>query len=111
MPCLLVPVPDSTDFQGPADAPVTLLATDHIGSVMVAKAEYAGDQLIEPGTAVSSFTLIIKPGRNTLKLVFVFTAGFAGRGELREEGDDGNSQFLRDLAGDEPLQVMRIIGV
>jgi hypothetical protein len=110
MPCMLVPQQDSPDFQGPIGAVVTLLATDHIGSVMVAKAEYGGDQLIPAGTAASTFELVVQPGRNTLKLVFVFTAGFAGRGELREDGGD-TSQFLRDVAGDEPLQLVRIAGV
>ena len=109
MSCQLVPVPDSPDFEARTGAPVTLVAADHIGSVMIAKAEYAGEQLVEAGTAVSTCDLIVKEGRNTLKLVFVFTAGVAGRGELREDGGD-TSQFLRDVAGDEPLQIIRITG-
>jgi hypothetical protein len=110
MPCQLQPVPDSPDFEAPTGATVTFVAIDHIGSVMVAKAEYGGDQLVPDGTAVSSFDVPIKSGRATLKLVFVFTAGFGGRGELREDGGDA-SQFLRDLAGDEPFQMLRITGM
>jgi hypothetical protein len=39
----------------------------------------------------------------------VFSASTSGRGELREDGGQ-DSQFLRDLAGDEPFQMLRITG-
>ena len=109
MACKLVPIPNSPNFEGPAGQKVTLVTADHIGGVMMAKAEYAGEQLIPDGTAVSVLDLTIRPQRNTLKIVFVFTAVLAGRGELREDAGD-TSQFLRALAGDEPLQLLRIIG-
>lgn len=109
MACKLAPVPDSPDFEGRAGETVTLVTADHIGIVMIAKAEYAGVQLIEPRTAVSRLEFVIQPGRNMLKVVFVFTAGFAGRGELREDAGD-SSQFLREASGDEPLQILRIVG-
>jgi len=110
MPCKLTPVPDSPDFQGPKGQQVTLVATDHIGSVMIAKAEYAGTSLVPEGQAVSTITFPIAEGKNSLKLVFVFTASTAGRGELREQAG-ADSQFLRDVAGHEPFQLIKIVGV
>ena len=59
------------------------------------------------GQAVSRIEFIVANGRNTLKLVCVYSASAAGRGELREDGRD-DSQFIRALRGDEPLQIIRI---
>ncbi len=109
MPCKLAPVPNSSDFEGPAGQQVTLVTKDHIGTVLIAKAEYAGNQLVPAGLAVNQIQLTVAPGPKTLKMVFVFSASTTGRGELREDcGAD--SQFLRDVAGDEPFQLIRIIG-
>jgi hypothetical protein len=110
MACILKPVVDSPDFEAPTDQTAVLVTKDHIGSVLIAKAEYAGAQLVPQGQAVAKIELTVAAGRNTLKLVFVFTAGTAGRGELREDCGDGDSHFLRDLDGSEPFQMMRIIG-
>lgn len=110
MPCLLQPITDSPDFEAPVGATVTLVTVNHVGSVMIAKAEFGEEQLVEEGTAVSSVELVVREGRTTLKLVFVFTAGFQGRGELREDCGD-ESQFLRDVVGSEPFQTLRIFGV
>jgi len=109
MACKLVPVPNSSDFEGPAGQQVTLVTNDHIGMVLMAKAEYAGNQLVAVGQAVNRIQLTVVPGPKTLKLVFVFSASTNGRGELREEAGQ-DSQFLRDVAGDEPFQLIRIIG-
>jgi hypothetical protein len=109
MPCKLTPIPDSTDFQGQTDEQVTLVTKDHIGSVLIAKAEYAGTALVPSGQAVSQITFKIAAGRNTLKLVCVFSASIQGVGELREDASP-DSQFLRSLNGDEPFQAMRIVG-
>lgn len=109
MPCKLKSIPDSPDFEGPTGQDVTLVTNDHIGAVLIAKAEYARVSLVPAGQAVSTLTLTVKPDRNTLKLVFVFTAGTGGRAELREQAGP-DSQFLRDIAGDEPFQAIKIIG-
>ncbi len=109
MPCTLKSIPNSRDLEGRTDQPVTLVTKNHIGTVMIAKAEYAGASLVPPQQAVSSITFTVKPDGNTLKLVFVFTASTTGRGELREEAGP-DSQFLRNLAGDEPFQALKIIG-
>ena len=108
MPCRLSSVPP--DFTGPAGQQVTLVTMDHIGTVLIAKAEYAGTSLVPAGQAVSRIQFPIAAGRNTLKAVFVFTASTTGRGELREDCGDGTSQFIRDLSGDEPLQLVTIRG-
>ena len=109
MPCKLRPVPNSTEFEGPSGASVTLVTKNHIGDVLINKAEYGGQQLVPDGQAVSKLTFKILPDRNTLKLVVVFSASTSGRGELRESAD-GDSQFLRDLMGSEPFQILRITG-
>jgi hypothetical protein len=108
--CKLRRVVDSPDFDAPKDATVTLFTHDHVGMVLIAKAEYGGKQLVPAGQAVSTLTFTVRPDRNTLKLVFVFSASITGQGELREDCGGGESQFLRALAGDEPLQLLRIIG-
>ena len=109
MACKLSPVIDTPDLQAAQGDQVTLVTKDHIGSVLIAKAEYGGNQLIPAGQAVAQVQFAILPGRNTLKLVFVFTASTAGRGELRESCA-ADSQFLRDVSGDEPLKIIRILG-
>ena len=109
MACRLTPVPDSSDFEGPAGEEVTVATHHHIGEVLIAKAEYAGAPLVPPDQAVARVSFTILGGRHTLKLVFVFTASVSGRGELREEAG-ADSQFMRSVAGDEPLQIVRIIG-
>ena len=110
MPCKLTLIPNTTDYRGPKDQNVTLVTKTHIGDVLISRAEYGGTQLVPEGTAVSKLTFKILPDRNTLKLVCVFSATTSGRGELREV-DGTDSQFLRDLSGTEPFQMMRIIGV
>lgn len=109
MPCKLKPIPSTTDFSAATGASVTVVTKNHIGDVMISSAEYAGRQLIPAGTAVSKLAFDVLAGRNTIKFVFVFSASTSGRGELREV-DGADSQFLRDLIGTEPFQVMRIVG-
>lgn len=109
MPCLLKPIADTSDFEGPANQQLTLVTKDHIGSVLIAKAEYAGSQLVPAGQAISQLALTIVPGPKTLKLVCVFTASTSGVGELREDAPP-DSQFLIQLNGDEPFQAFKIVG-
>ena len=40
MPCSLKAVPDSSIFEGPKGQEITLLINDHIGTVLIAKADY-----------------------------------------------------------------------
>jgi hypothetical protein len=40
MPCSLKAVPDSSLFEGPKGQEITLLINDHIGTVLIAKADY-----------------------------------------------------------------------
>jgi hypothetical protein len=110
MACLLVLVPNTSEYEAPTDAEVTIVTTDHIGQVLMSKAEYAGQQLVPAGQALTRITLTVVEGPKTLKLVCVFSASTHGRGELREDGGDTHSQFLRELPGDEPFQVLRITG-
>jgi hypothetical protein len=109
MPCLLKPIADTSDFEGPKDQQITLVTRDHIGSVLIAKAEYAGAQLVPAGQAVSQLSFNIVPDAKTLKLVCVFTASTSGVGELREDAPP-DSQFLIQLNGDEPFQAFKIVG-
>jgi hypothetical protein len=109
MPCILKPIPDTSDFEGPANQQITIVTKDHIGSVLIAKAEYAGAQLVPAGTAVSQLSFNIAPTAKTLKLVCVFTASTSGVGELREDAPP-DSQFLISLNGDEPFQAFKLVG-
>ena len=110
MPCNLKPITDTTDFEGPKGTLIRLVTKNHIGDVLICSAEYGGKQLVPEGLAVSKLEFSILPERSTLKLVTVFSASTSVRGELRE-GDGGDSQFLRDLIGTEPFQMMRLVGV
>lgn len=109
MPCKLKPIQDSPDFEGPIGASVTIVTKEHIGAVLMAKAEYAGQQLVPPNQAVAEVSFTVKKDKNSLKLVCVFTASINGVGELRESAPP-DSQLLRPLVGDEPFQLIRIIG-
>jgi hypothetical protein len=107
--CNLREVPATPDFEAATGANVTLFTHDHVGDVLIAKAEYGGQQLVPAGQAVSRIAFPILAGRNTLKLVFVFSASTTGQGELREDcGSD--SHFLRALTGTQPLHIIRLIG-
>lgn len=108
--CRLQEVPTTPDFEAETGANVNLFTHDHVGAVLIAKAEYAGEQLVPAGQAVSKIAFVTAAGRNTLKLVFVFSASMTGQGELREDCGAGDSHFLRALNGDEPFQMIRIIG-
>jgi hypothetical protein len=108
--CKLRRVMDTPDFEAATGDTLTLFTHDHVGMVLIVKAEYAGQQLVPAGQAVSKITVKVLANRNTLKLVFVFSASLMGQGEFREDCGGGSSQFLRALSGDEPLQLMRIIG-
>ena len=109
MACKLSPVSNSSDFEGNTGDQVALVTKDHIGVVLMAKAEYDGKQLVPDRQAVNNIQLTVASGAKSLKVVFVFSASTAGRGELREDAPP-DSQFLRDVAGDEPFQLIRIIG-
>jgi hypothetical protein len=110
MACKLIPVPDTSEYQAPTGAQVTIVTKDHIGQVLMSKAEYAGAQLVPAGQALSQIQLTVAQGPKALKIVCVFSASTHGRGELREDCGGGDSQFLRELPGDEPFQVVRITG-
>jgi hypothetical protein len=109
MACSLKPVVDSPNFTAATDANITLAMNDHIGLVLIAKAEYAGTQLVPAAQAVATITFKVVAGSNRLALVFVFSAGTAGVSELREDCG-GSFQHLRDINGDEPFQSITIIG-
>lgn len=109
MPCPeLRSKPDSTDFDADTGANVTLLAEDHIGSIMIAKARYGNRELVPAGTAVSSINFQVQSGVQTMVLVFVF-APQGAMGELMEFCG-GNKSHLRDVASDEPRQSFNIEG-
>lgn len=108
--CRLQEIPSTPDFEAPIGAAIELVTKHHIGTVLISKAEYGGKQLVPPEQAVASISFEVLAGRKTLKAVFVFDASISGRGELREDCGNGDSHFLRALAGDEPFQILRIIG-
>jgi hypothetical protein len=108
--CKLRSIPDSINFEADTGEKIVLFTHDHVGIVLFAKAEYGGEQLVPAGTATSRIEFDVLEGRNTLKMVFVFSASISGRGELREQCGDDDSQFVRALAGDEPLQLLPIVG-
>ncbi len=108
--CRLSEVPETPDFEAAVGTTVTIVTKDHVGAVLIIKAEYGGEALVPPNQAVSNIRFKVLSGRKTLKLVCVFEASIAGRGELREDCGGDHSQFLRALAGDEPLQIIRIVG-
>ena len=109
MACSLKPIVATTDFEAATGANITLTMNDHIGVVLIAKAEYAGTQIVPAGQALATITFRVVAGSNRLSLVFVFSAGIAGVSELREDCG-GSFQHLRDITGDEPFQSITIVG-
>jgi hypothetical protein len=111
MPCLLTPIEDSPDFNGPATKKVTLVTKDgKVGTVLFKKAEYNGKQLVPDGQTTATISFDVAAGANDLSMVFVFSRGKDGDGELREIAPP-DSQHLRDLHGDQPFQLITIHGV
>jgi hypothetical protein len=110
MACKLSQVPNSVAYDAHTGDQVTLVTKDHIGVVLIHKAEYAGNQLVPTGQALSQLQFTVAAQRNTLKLVFVFSASSTGRGELREDCGQGSSQFLRDVSGTDPFKAIAING-
>jgi hypothetical protein len=108
MACQLRQRPDSTDFEADRGAEVTLIAEDHIGSIMFAKARYGSQELVPAGTATSTIKFTIEVGTKTLVLVFVF-APQGAMGELMEQCGD-EKVHLRDVTGDEPRHSFDIEG-
>jgi hypothetical protein len=111
MACKLQAIGNTPNFQAPENVNVTLGMNDHIGVVLISKAEYAGKQLVPDNQAVASITFDVAAGSNRLAIVFVFSAGTSGVSELREGCDGGSFQHLRDIVGDEPFQSITIVGV
>jgi hypothetical protein len=108
--CQLQEIPQTLDFRGKTGAKVTLITKGLVGDVLISKGEYDGKSLVPAGQAVSKIEFQVKAKRKTLKLVVVFEASIAGRGELREDCGGGESHLIRELRGDEPLQLIRITG-
>jgi|SRR4051812_18585946 len=108
MPCQLRQKPGSSDFEASVGQEVTLIAEDHIGSIMIAKARYGSRELVPGGTAVSKLTFTVEAGTKTLTLVFVF-APQGAMGELMEQSGEEQTRIL-DVAGDEPRQEFDIEG-
>jgi hypothetical protein len=109
MACSLKPTANSPNFEAASGSNVTLTMNDHIGTVLIAKAEYAGKQLVPAGTALATITFGVVTGSNRLAMVFVFSAGTTGVSELREDCG-GSFQHLRDINGDEPFLSLTILG-
>jgi hypothetical protein len=109
MACKLKGVPGSTDFAGPTGADVTLVTKDVVGEVLILKAKYGDDDLVPDGQAVRQVKFKIKAGVNTMEMVFTFSQGTAGKGELREDCPP-DSQLLRVLRGSQPFQAFDIHG-
>ena len=74
-------------------------------------AVYDGKPLIAANTSAARIEFDVKDGRKILQMVFSFTAGTAGRGELVEDCGAGASQTLRPLPGHDPNQFLEVIGV
>ncbi|MCX6619002.1 MAG: hypothetical protein NTZ98_23255 [Acidobacteria bacterium] len=110
MACHLRERPHSIDFDATVGDKVTLIAEDHIGNVMIAKAKYGDTDLVPDGTAVSRLDFTVAAGSVVMVLIFVFSAQEAGEGALREDCGGGSTQLLRDVSGDEPKVSFRING-
>ena len=108
--CLLRLSPGSPNADAPTGKKVTLLAQDVAGAVLFSRAEYGGKALVAPGKPVSKIEFEVAAGSKTLRMVFVFSGGSAGRGELREDCGAGSSQLIRPIAGDDPSQLMKVVG-
>jgi hypothetical protein len=100
------------DVSGPTGGKVALAAKAPAGQdVVFVAALYDGKPLIAANKSAPRIEFDVKNGRKILQMIFSFTAGTAGRGELVEDCGAGASQTLRPLAGHEPNQFLEVIGV
>ncbi|HXG31917.1 MAG TPA: hypothetical protein VNJ11_01015 [Bryobacteraceae bacterium] len=98
-------------FCAPAGARVTLAVVGTAGSVRFASVRYGETELVA-GPAVEEVSFDVRPGRNVLTAVYVFSHGAEGRGRLCERSPDGRLQVLEeDLRGDNEVRGHRICGV
>ena len=70
MPCKLKPIQDSPDFEGPIGASVTIVTKDHIGEVLILKAEFRMSES-------QAFRVMITAHQQGLCVVAVFARDIA----------------------------------
>jgi len=102
MPCQLTPVSEVLcDFKGKANQQVTLTLKGTVGTVQFEKAEYGGAAI--PNLPATDLTFALKAGKVPLDVVYVFSNGSSGRGELHEKCE--NNTLLDDwVRGDNPVE-------
>jgi len=88
------------DFKGTAGQSVTLKVIGKTGSAQFEAAEYGGTALA--GLPSDSITFTLHSGKIPLDVVYTFSQGAGGRGELHEDCD---KQTLLDdwVRGDNPV--------
>ncbi len=109
MACNLQSTPEDPgcEIKGPAgDAKMKVVGT--FGSIMFMAAEYNGTDLLTGGVS-DTITVPIVADKKNLHVVFGFSAGNNGRGNLMEVCTGGNV-LDDDLRGDNPQKTYRICG-
>lgn len=106
MGCNLKPTPEDPlcEIKGPAGA-VKLKAVGTFGSIVFTAADYNGQELIT--SPVDTITVPIVEGKKKLHLVFGFSAGAAGRGNLVEVCE-ANNVLDDSIRGDNQSKTYRI---
>jgi hypothetical protein len=102
MPCKLTKVllDPICDLKGTAGDSVTLKVVGTVGSVQFEAAEYGGTALA--GLPSDSISFTLHTGQIPLDVVYTFSQGSAGRGELHEDCE--NQTLLDDwVRGDNPV--------
>jgi hypothetical protein len=111
--CNLTPVPGDIPchFRGTAGNRSTLVLNGTNGTILFGETTYAGHQLVAPGDTATQLIIDIEAGTKALSILYLFSLGAAGRGELQEDCGDGTTRVLRtDLRGDQPFVSYDICG-
>ena len=111
--CNLIPIPGGIPchFQGTAQKQSTLVLRGTNGTILFGETTYAGHQIVAAGSTAPQIVIDIEAGTKALSILYLFSLGAAGRGELLEDCGDGSTRVLRtDLRGDQPFVSYDICG-
>lgn len=116
MSCQMIQAPSGAwhNWIVPEGSTVTLFSRGEIGRVRIARAEYNGEVLnvfekTINGEPVTAIEVTGAGSRKNFLIIYGFSSGDSGRGELRVHCGGDRSQVIDDLVlADEPLRIYRL---
>ena len=111
--CNLTPIPGGIPchFKGAVGKQSKLILKGTNGTILFGETTYAGHQIVPAGGSAAQIEISIEAGTKALSILYLFSVGTKGRGELLEDCGDGTTRVLRtDLRGDQPVVTYKVCG-